>query len=131
WRGYDLPRIIRGNSSIGVSYGLITRPEALQAAALPLAVLISKIAQSAYLAAEIGTGARHSLQTAAALAELLSQGLEDIRRYGRSRPSSVALEPPNFDWLTATGAFGEWEDVGLRACLAAIAFIHDADGVRA
>lgn len=126
WRGYDLPAIVRAHPAIGASYGLIDEVALLQASTLPLAMLVSKIAQTAYAESAFESAITISLEAGAAIAELLSQALDNLQRYGRLKPGSPASQIPNYDWLNATGTIGHWGELGLRAALSALMYVRRA-----
>lgn len=129
WRGYDLPKIVRNSPAIGANYGLLTEQTLLEASSLPLALLVSKIVQASYSTNLFGGDPQLSLQTAAALSELLSQRVNDIKVYGKFVPAAFAKAPPDYDWLTTSGYTGGWEEVGLRAVLSTILYMHHATAV--
>jgi len=131
WRGYDLPNLVRDNPRIGVVYGLLESKTDLQASALPLSLIVSKIAQAAYTAVAFGSDAGPALETAASLAELLSQRLDDLKNYGRFVKAAATSGGPMFDWLESTGAPGEWEDVCLRAVLSFVRHLLGAQTLSA
>jgi hypothetical protein len=129
WRGYDLPRLVRNFPWIGASYGLNDDLVAIQASALPLSVLISKMVQVAYTTAEFQLDFSPPLEACACLSELLSQRLDDLKRFGRFVPAFIGSVPPDFSWLRYEGRYGEWEEIGLRAVLSYLRHVHGGQAV--
>lgn len=118
WRGYNFSSMLSYNKRIALCYGLIDGQEAIDAAVLPLSLLISKTTQSAYLENSFGGNASPMLEASAALAELLSKRLDDLRGYGAFKPLADAGQSIGYDWLTQDGSSAAWEGAGLRAVLA-------------
>lgn len=126
WRGYDLPQILRMYPHVAAMYGLLPTDTAYEANAFSLAFLITKIAQAAYSAGIIGSDNALALEAASCLSELLSQRLDDLRRWNRLVPAPYALETPKLSWANISGRTEQWEDVGLRALLATIRYQFNA-----
>lgn len=124
WRGYQLPGIIRVHPHIGLSYGLISPGVTVEASLMPLALIGSKVAQAAHTAMSLGVPAQYRLEASAAIAELLSQRLDDLNRYSCIVPAAHASVRPEYDWLKSSGDASEWEDVGLRAMLVFLHYLH-------
>lgn len=117
WRGYDLPRFINAHPAIGVAYGLIDSPAALQAAALPISMIISKLVQSAHTALEFDSDVSQPIEAASALSELLSMRLDDLSQYGEFVTTHEYVDATTPDWLTFSGQYQSWDEVGNRAAL--------------
>ena len=130
WRGYDLPRIIINSPSIVTSYGLSDDIALMQSSTIPLARAVSNISQSAYTANEIGGDSSCFLEVGAALSELLTKSLDDIERFGQITVGALADKAPDYDWLTTKGSVGNFNDLGLRAILTTLKYIHGAVRVK-
>lgn len=123
WRGYQLPALIRVHPHVAVSYGLASPGSASEASLMPLALMVSKITQSAYTTLSIGSDVQGHLEASAALSELLSQRLEDVHRHSRIVPAALSDKMPQYDWLDARGDASGWEEVGLRALLVTVRYV--------
>lgn len=131
WRGYDLPRILRANLPIARAHGIIDPIREVVTDGIDLSLVINRLVQASYSASIFDQNNLQTLETAAALSELLSQRLADLKAYGRFVPATRANEPPEFDWLSTEGDFREWEDVGLRALLCSIHLVSQGEMIRA
>lgn len=131
WRGYDLPRILRANLPIARAHGIIDPICGVASDGIDLSLVINRLVQASYSASIFDQNHLQTLETAAALSELLSQRLADLKVYGRFVSATKASDPPEFDWLTTDGDFREWEDVGLRALLCSIHLVSQGDMIRA
>ena len=118
WRGYDLPSFLNSHPRIAVMYGLSEGAERIDASVLPLSIVIAKTAQAAFLADSFGASPTIALEAAAALSELLSRRLDDLKKYGRFTPMADAGDTLDFTWVSQSGSSSAWEGVGLRATLA-------------
>jgi hypothetical protein len=127
WRGYELPRILRTHTSIARAHGLLDPTVGVAGDGLDLALVINKLAQSAYSAMVFGQAGLSAVEAASCLSELLSQRLTDLKGYGKFVPATRALKLPDFEWLSATGDTSACEDVGLRAVLAFIRHVSACD----
>ena len=92
---------------------------------------LMKLAQATYAAHALGTDASSGLETAAALAELISLRMDQLKTVGRIVPSEAAVEPPSYEWLEWNAPFGEWEDVAVRAVSSSYKYMTGAVRIEA
>ena len=130
WRGYESPRILNANLQVAASYGLVDSKSGSEAGALRLALLITKISQSAYVASELGVSYGAALEAASTLSELLSQRIDDLIKFNRLVPSAKATSKPSFHWAEILGDAENWEDVSLRSLLAFLRYQMNATSLR-
>lgn len=126
WRGYDLDKMLAVHTSVAVVHGLKTDPATVNAAALPLALVISKTTQAAFSTYLFDGDAGPALECASLLSELLSKRLSDLARYGKSVHHKDSIERIQFDWLDVSGDLSAWDTVALKATVSMFRHIASA-----
>ncbi|HTU10154.1 MAG TPA: restriction endonuclease [Allosphingosinicella sp.] len=131
WRGYDLDRILGAHPSLTAKYGLRDSSQIVGPEFLPLAVAIMKISQANYVADAFETDFEPGLEAAAALSELVTFRLENLRQYGWFIAGTPCTAAPDYQWLDWTGPVGSWDDTGLRAVLTYFRYAVGGGSIRA
>lgn len=126
WRGYDLPNIIRGAPHIATMFGLAEDARVANSSLIPLAEIVTRAAQATYARIYFSNTDISPVETVAAIAELFSVRLKDIRDFGRPARGPSARNKQLFDWLTVEGDLGDWEDTSLRAVLSFLKYEYQA-----
>jgi hypothetical protein len=130
WRGYDLDRLFTLYPNVAVKYGL--RDQAyLGSAFLELAVELMKFVQTAYVAHGLSCDFEPALEAAAAVSELLTQRLDDLKQYGRSVASTLTAGGPGYDWVDSASELPDFEEISLRALLSVFRVITGASQIHA
>ena len=131
WRGYELEHILLNYPFVAAKYGLIDTVERRELSLRELMLEAVKLAQSSYVAQELGLSNSITLECSAALAELISARQDQLRTYGRIVPATANTSVPSYDWLTWIGDVGSWDDVGLRALLTIVRYITGSRSIDA
>lgn len=116
WRGYDIANLVRAVPHIATMYGLIDDQAVASAGLIPLAQVVTRLAQSTY-ASLYFQGSGIAIETVAAVAELFSVRLHDVKEYGHPVPIPFVSAKKLFDWLSVEAHLSGWEDTSLRAIL--------------
>ena len=127
WRGYQLDQHLASYPSVRVKYGL-AEAAASDVEFLPLLLEITKMAQASYVANDFGSDPVPGLEAAAALAELVSLRMDQVRRHGHPVAEGLVNVAPDYGWLSWQGDVGSWEEAGLRALLASHRYLLAASG---
>lgn len=131
WRGYNFPNILRVNSDLAASYGLIGASNTTNAIGGAFALQLAKLAQSAHGAIEFGRRPDKSIEAASSLSELFEQRLRDIQNYGRAVRADVFSPGSLPSWLHVDGMVEGTEDVSFRALAAFLRHLKQCTGVTA
>lgn len=123
WRGYDLHRVLVQFPIVALKYGILEPHMPPSSGFLELALDLTKMVQSAYVANALEMDYRSSLETAAAVAELLSWRMSDISEYGRLVASGPDTGREYYDWLDTDADIVGFDEVSVRALSAAARYI--------
>jgi Restriction endonuclease len=129
WRGYDLDRLFTVYPSVAAKYGLRAEIAHLRSGLIELASELMKIVQSAYAAHGLARDVQPALEAAAALSELLSLRLDDLRRYGHV-VASVPVDKSCYEWADSGPALAKFEEVSARAVLSVFRYLTAASSVQ-
>lgn len=129
WRGYELDKIAQAYPAVATKYGLRDKSAPLDVEFLSLLMEVTKVAQASYSALEFECDPRPGLEVAAALAELISLRMAQVRDHGRISESDISSDLPAYDWVKWNGPVRPWETAGIRAFLCAYRYFLVAEGV--
>lgn len=115
WRGYDLPNIVRGVPHIATMFGLVGNVVEANNSLIPLAEVATRIAQTSYTRNYFNQSDTTSIETVAAVSELFSVRLKDIRDFSKPVSGPKVGKGKMFDWLDVQCDLPDWEDTPLRA----------------
>lgn len=116
WRGYELEGILKSYPQVATKYGLLGKSVGAELSLQSLTFESMKLAQSSYVARELGVSNDVALEASAALSELISLRYSQIRAYGRMIRES-GNNAPSYKWLSWSGPWAGWDDAGMRALL--------------
>lgn len=126
WRGYDLPNIVRGVPHIATMFGLAPDPREANASLIPLAQVATRAAQACYARNYFNPTDTSSIETVAAVSELFSVRLNDLKDFNRPAAGPTVRGQQLFDWLDVRGDLSSWEDTSLRAVVSFLRYEYHA-----
>jgi Restriction endonuclease len=130
WRGYELDRILTGYPSVAAKHGLLEGGGLSEISFQRIMLELMKAAQASYVANQLRQDASAGLEAGAALSELVSLRMDQLRTYGRTLPPVPAATAPDYQWLDWNGLNWPWDEAGLRAFLAFFRYATGAKRVR-
>lgn len=130
WRGYEWRQLLATFPDVAIAYGLGDKREPHDAVR-PIATMLTKTVQAAYLAHELSKGGGAALELSAALAELITKRLSEVDRVGRFIDAVQTVAADSYEWLRLeSGAQWDgsgWDEVSVRAVLTYLRYFFDAD----
>jgi hypothetical protein len=129
WRGYDLDRLFTLYPHVAAKYGLRDHTTNLSSAFLELASELMKIVQTAHVAHGLGRDAQPALEAGAAVSELFTHRLDDLKQYGHAIASTLPAGELGYDWVDSASELPQIEEVSLRALLSVFRFITGASQI--
>jgi hypothetical protein len=130
WRGYELEGILKNYPQVAAKYGLLGKSVEAELSLQSVTFEAMKLAQSSYVAQELGVSNELTLEANAALSELISLRYSQIRTYGRMiRQSGNTV--PSYKWLSWSGPWVGWDDAGLRALLTMARYLTGSAAINA
>ena len=129
WRGYDFPPFLRANPSLAISYGLLDSQTIVKTGITQMTTILMSITQSAYSAYLFEQSGLISLETAAALTELISHRICDVEKYGKFVFGPKVENPFQYAWLKDEGCPTKWEDVSIRTILTYVHYLTNCESI--
>lgn len=131
WRGYELSKMLNVYRDVATKYGLVESSAAQDLSLQSLLIETMKATQSSYVGKELGLNISRELEYGAALAELVSKRIDEIKNYGRLVKSDLCTAPPIYPWLEWNGPTPSCSEAGLRALVTTYRHLTRAETVTA
>lgn len=94
---------------------------------IPLAEIVTRIAQAAYARCFFNSADVSAVETVAAVSELFSVRMADIRHFGNPVRGPTVRNSKLFEWLQIEADLSIWEDTALRAMISFLRYEHQAE----
>lgn len=131
WRGYEWKTLLRDFSDIASAYGLYFQ-ESTNDAVGPVASILTKIVQTAYVARSIHGSSTPALETAAAVSELIDKRLTELTRYGKFvdvKENFIIDQEILADASIQPPALRQYDELSVRAAMYYVAYITGQPGL--
>ncbi len=126
WRGYDLPNIIRAVPHVATMFGLSLSDSAADSSLIPLAEVATRISQTSYVRNYFDVSDISAIETAAAISELFSVRLKDLKDFAKPVPGPTVRTAHLFDWLSVDCSLSSWDETSLRAIVSFLKYEFQA-----
>lgn len=129
WRSYDLDHLIRLHGVVALKYGLREPTSAFDYDFGGLSELLTKTVQASYVANSLGLESNRALEAAAAISELLTLRIKQVKHLGRFPSAAEDFEDSLYPWVAIGGELAGFDPASLRAVCAFLRFAARLDRV--